>query len=144
MLPAQVLPRPLNPVYIECDDVRDIPTAWYGIPWNKQALIKYAAKRGWAVPFTKSDNPAYVVPGSYDIVLTWPRLTRHYYAKHGIAMRLRDVWDEPRIGKVITFYNNREMPNLTKKQRYTVFDTLEEMGYKPGEALWYLDEMETL
>ncbi|RPD69089.1 hypothetical protein L226DRAFT_306472 [Lentinus tigrinus ALCF2SS1-7] len=92
MLPAIVLPRPLNPVYVECNDVRDIPTAWYGIPWDKEALIKYAAKRGWAVLFNKSKDPADAVPGVYDIVRTWSRLSRRYYARHGIAMRIRDVW----------------------------------------------------
>ncbi|RDX41026.1 hypothetical protein OH76DRAFT_1412485 [Lentinus brumalis] len=140
LLPASVLPRQLNPVYLEYDHVDDIPLAWYGIEWNGTVLVNYAKKYGWAVLSQQSKL------GAYDIVPTWDRLRRHYYAKHGILMRIQDVWGEDmdQIEKIVSFYNNREMPGWTKEQRYVVFDTLTEMGYKPGEAAWFLDGREHL
>ncbi|RDX41025.1 hypothetical protein OH76DRAFT_1561832 [Lentinus brumalis] len=140
ILPASILPRALNPVYVECEDTRDIPLTWYGILWNSKVLLDYAVKQGWAVRSKLSQL------GAYDIVPTWDRLKRHYYAKHGIAIRVRDVWAEQhdRVTKIVTFYHNREMPAWTKKQRFVVFDTLTEMGYMPGEAQWYLDAGEDL
>ncbi|KAI0688431.1 hypothetical protein C8T65DRAFT_746597 [Cerioporus squamosus] len=117
MLPASILPRPLNPVYVECDrdDPQDIPLAWYGIVWHGEVLLEYAKKQGWAVLSKKSKL------GAYDIVPTWDRLRRHYYAKHRIALNVQDVWGEDADG--------------IEKIRYAVFDTLTEMGYEPGEAM---------
>ncbi|KAI0699193.1 hypothetical protein C8T65DRAFT_742668 [Cerioporus squamosus] len=113
MLPAFILPRPLNPV------------------WHGKVLLEYAKKQGWAVLSKKSKL------GAYDIVPTWDRLRRHYYAKHRIALNVQDVWGEDADGieKIVSFYNNREMPGLTVEQRYAVFDTLTEMSYEPGEAM---------
>ncbi len=138
LLPASVLPRQLNPVYLEYDHIDDIPLAWYGVEWNGTVLVNYAQKYGWAVLCQQSKL------GAYDIVPTWDRLRRHYYAKHGILMCMQDVWGEDmdQIEKIVSFYNNREMPSWTKEQRYVVFDTLTEMGYKPGEAAWFLDGRE--
>ena len=45
---------------------------------------------------------------------TWDQLRRHYHVKHRITMRLQDVsaGNVNEVTKIISVYNNREMPGL--------------------------------
>ncbi|TFK86239.1 hypothetical protein K466DRAFT_158744 [Polyporus arcularius HHB13444] len=129
MLPALIIPRCLNPNWVDCDE-NDLPLVWFGAPYDEKKVIGFAIANGFGDKRDPEDE-------IYDARWTWLNLVEQYYKKYGIYLCMQEVWGYNLL--ILAFHTNRDMRLITKAQRRRIISTYRAMGYKDEEMQWYLD-----
>ncbi|KAI0707482.1 hypothetical protein C8T65DRAFT_651115 [Cerioporus squamosus] len=129
MLPTLILPRCLNPNWVDCDE-DDLPLVWFGAPYDEKKVIGFAIANGFGDKRDPEDE-------IYDARWTWLNLVDQYYNKYGIYLSMQEVWGYNLL--ILAFHTNRDMRLITKAQRRRIIATYRAMGYKDEDMQWYLD-----
>ena len=133
MLPARILPRGLNPHWVDCD-VKELPMIWYGAPYDEKKVIPFAIRNGFGDKRDPEDE-------IYDAAWTWVNLVDQFHKRFGVYMCLQEVWGL-RDRLLLAFHANRDMRIITWRQRKLIQNTYRAMGYKDEEMQWWLDRDE--
>ncbi|KAI1783415.1 hypothetical protein LXA43DRAFT_853731, partial [Ganoderma leucocontextum] len=128
-LPSPVLPRELNPRCVDCGHPNNLPLVWFGVRFDQGKVLRYAVSRGYGIR-RASDR-------GYDDLRTWANLVDKYYEKFRLYLQLREVWG-CNI-HVLSFYANRDLPQLAMKHRKRAVSTILAMGYEKEDIHWWLD-----
>ncbi|RPD53080.1 hypothetical protein L227DRAFT_581660 [Lentinus tigrinus ALCF2SS1-6] len=134
MLPARILPPQLHPLRVDSEHPRfeDIPLVWFGVPFERDRVFKWALRRGWGAKECPEDE-------EYDMLCTWRNIVIKFYERYKMHIRTRDVFGAPYGKLLLTFYSNREMATFTTRHRDDADKVFKKMGYAEDEPKWYLD-----
>ncbi|RPD68288.1 hypothetical protein L226DRAFT_347759 [Lentinus tigrinus ALCF2SS1-7] len=134
MLPARILPAQLHPFRVDFEHPKfeDIPLVWFGVPFERDRVFKWALRRGWGAKECPEDE-------EYDMLCTWRNIVIKFYERYKMHIRTRDVFGAPYGKLLLTFYSNREMATLSARHRDDALKVFKKMGYAEDEPKWYLD-----
>ncbi|KAI1787563.1 hypothetical protein LXA43DRAFT_951054 [Ganoderma leucocontextum] len=135
-LPRRVIPRWLDPLYVDVDDPTKLPLCWFGVPFLRKLVYNYAESIGLASYYTREVLCS--KPGDLDTFQTWANLEVWFQKESGLKLDLNLVWGEPT--PILTFWSNHEILHIAKEQWGLVCDLLDDIGYgEEYELMWYLD-----
>ncbi len=139
-LPILVLPRWLDPLWVDINDPTQLPLCWYGVPFVPKLIYAYAERVGLASYYTV--EVLRCMPGDLDPFRTWGNLQDWFEKESGLKLDLNFVWGEDgEHDTVLTFWSNHELDNMTTKMWDLACDLLDHMDYgEEYEMMWYLDQ----
>ncbi|PIL30767.1 hypothetical protein GSI_06935 [Ganoderma sinense ZZ0214-1] len=133
LLPNEQLPPWLNPMFTDVASPRLLPRCWFGIPFSRNAMVRYAINFGLDRPYTNGPRK-----GEVDMGRTWVTVCNDFREATGMAIALRDVLDCD--GLILAFFSNWEAKSVTTKMLNQCMWLLREMGHDDDDRpLWYLD-----
>ncbi|TFY66861.1 hypothetical protein EVG20_g4224 [Dentipellis fragilis] len=104
-LPRGSLPCFLDPLYVDCQSPTDLPLVWYGLPFEKENILKYAKDNDilytYPAPYSQESEQRYEV----DFHITAACVKQHVIERYGTNVQVKAVFKAP-MSHIFSFYSN--------------------------------------
>ncbi|KAM5542114.1 hypothetical protein V8D89_004197 [Ganoderma adspersum] len=133
LFPNRQLHPTLNPMHADVQSPYDLPLCWLGVPFSRDAMVRYAKKAG--LDAISSDGPW---KGLVDKGQTWCNVCDHFREIAGVELELKDVIDCQNL--LLAFFSNWQAASITSEKLGYCRILLLEMGYADDvRPMWFLD-----